>query len=128
MRPTMTANQMMAAIAFMGVLLSATAAGAQAPSGGDNPSGNLAKALESVARLVGKPLDEMLAILRASSDEVVSVSKGDAARHPRHNGDKPPSWVTMFKDLRPGPCKPLARLTPGSSWPARGEPAVAFCQ
>ena len=31
-------------------------------------------------------------------------------------------------DLRPGSCKTAARTAPGSSWPARGEPAVAFCR
>jgi hypothetical protein len=32
-----------------------------------------------------------------------------------------------FKDRRPRSCKPAVRATPASSWPARGEPAMAFC-
>ena len=34
----------------------------------------------------------------------------------------------MFKDLRPGACQTKAFSAPVSSWPARGEPLVAFCR
>jgi hypothetical protein len=34
----------------------------------------------------------------------------------------------MFRDLRPGSCQTKAFSAPVSSWPARGEPLVAFCR
>jgi len=34
----------------------------------------------------------------------------------------------MFKDLRPGSCPTKTFSAPVSSWPARGEPLVAFCR
>ena len=34
----------------------------------------------------------------------------------------------MFKDLRPGSCRVTTNSAPGSSWPARGEPLIAFCR
>ena len=34
----------------------------------------------------------------------------------------------MFKDLRPGSCQTKSFSAPVSSWPARGEPLVAFCR
>ena len=39
---------------------------------------------------------------------------------------KPPKG--MFKDLRPGPCQAKTFSAPVSSWPARGEPLIAFCR
>lgn len=34
----------------------------------------------------------------------------------------------IFKDLRPGSCKAPSYSAPVSSWPARGEPLIAFCR
>jgi hypothetical protein len=34
----------------------------------------------------------------------------------------------MFKDLRPGSCQTKTFSAPVSSWPARGEPVIAFCR
>jgi hypothetical protein len=34
----------------------------------------------------------------------------------------------LFKGLRPGPCQTKRFSAPASSWPARGEPLVAFCR
>lgn len=34
----------------------------------------------------------------------------------------------IFKDLRPGSCKVTTNSAPVSSWPARGEPLIAFCR
>lgn len=34
----------------------------------------------------------------------------------------------MFKDLRPGSCQTRTFSAPTSSWPARGEPLIAFCR
>jgi hypothetical protein len=34
----------------------------------------------------------------------------------------------IFKDLRPGSCKVPSFSAPVSSWPARGEPLIAFCR
>ena len=39
------------------------------------------------------------------------------------------SWMkSMFKDFHPRACRSMPQLAPPSSWPARGEPAIAFCQ
>jgi hypothetical protein len=34
----------------------------------------------------------------------------------------------IVKELRPGSCKTTTFSAPVSSWPARGEPLVAFCR
>lgn len=34
----------------------------------------------------------------------------------------------MLKDMRPGSCQTKAFSAPVSSWPARGEPLIAFCR
>jgi hypothetical protein len=34
----------------------------------------------------------------------------------------------IFKELRPGSCRPTTFSAPVSSWPARGEPLVAVCR
>lgn len=34
----------------------------------------------------------------------------------------------MFKDLKPGSCQTRTFSAPVSSWPARGEPLIAFCR
>ena len=48
---------------------------------------------------------------------------------PRASADVFASWMKKtFKDFRPGSCTSLGRTTPSSSWPARGDAAVMFCQ
>jgi hypothetical protein len=34
----------------------------------------------------------------------------------------------LFKELKPGSCKVTTFSAPVSSWPAKGEPLVAFCR
>jgi hypothetical protein len=34
----------------------------------------------------------------------------------------------LLKELRPGSCQTKSLSAPVSSWPARGEPLVAFCR
>ena len=34
----------------------------------------------------------------------------------------------ILKEFKPGTCKPATPLSPPSSWPARGEPLIAFCR
>jgi hypothetical protein len=34
----------------------------------------------------------------------------------------------LFKDLRPGACKPTMLSAPNTSWPARGDAAISFCR
>ncbi len=45
-----------------------------------------------------------------------------------HAGQPASGWKAMFKNLNPGSCSVTPRFAPPGSWPARGEPAVAFCQ
>jgi hypothetical protein len=45
---------------------------------------------------------------------------------PKRTESKPDKG--MFKDLRPGSCQTRTFSAPVSSWPARGEPLVAFCR
>jgi hypothetical protein len=45
---------------------------------------------------------------------------------PKKKESKPDKGV--LKDLRPGSCQTRTFSAPVSSWPARGEPLVAFCR
>ena len=45
---------------------------------------------------------------------------------PKKKESKPDKGT--FKDLRPGSCQTRTFSAPTSSWPARGEPLIAFCR
>jgi len=57
------------------------------------------------------------------AEPTLSTSREPA---PKRMESKPPKG--LFKGLRPGTCRIKAFSAPVSSWPARGEPLIAFCR
>jgi hypothetical protein len=67
--------------------------------------------------------------VKASDPQASERLTKDPVNHMGQPGDGPPSGLgRIFKGLRPGRCSAASPMVPPSSWPARGEPAIAFCQ
>jgi hypothetical protein len=63
------------------------------------------------------------------TEAVVARREDPASERRRSNDDDRTGWMKKtFKDFRPGSCKAPVRGAPNTSWPARGEAAVSFCQ
>jgi hypothetical protein len=86
-------------------------------------------ALKSGSQLAAEPVVKVFATPHASAEFVAPVTKDSGRRRAEQGDGKPASGMKkLFKELRPGSCTSPPHGAPPSSWPARGEPAVAFCQ
>ena len=66
---------------------------------------------------------------KSSASDAAIAGKGADKTSDKSTDKKTDSWKSLFKDFRAGSCRASAAPTmPGSSWPARGEAAIAVCR
>ena len=126
---TITSYWVVAVSMLLGLILTTSGTDGQTTSDVDAWSESINTAGRSQPRLFAEPALEVFASPRRSADGVVPRAQDRGKRPAEQTAERSASWIKKaFKDFRPGSCRSLSHSAPIGSWPARGEPAVAFCR
>ena len=125
----MTRNRYHCAVSVgwvLSLMLGVSTVSGQTPSRENAPVGDTANAREPVGQGASKAAVEILTLPR---DAVATRAASSASQSRPSNAKAAGSTIKrMFNELRPRTCQSQSPRPPNTSWPARGEAAIAFCQ